>query len=221
MIMALRILSVLSCSILICLALGMRCVGQDAQTLLLEKPVDLDLKKSSLALVLGHLSVHQDIPIGFVARSEEKYELLLNVKVHGAPLKEVLDLIVKQEPRYIWEIRDGVVNITPVGRTDEFFERLLTTRIKRFAPRPGSTKYEVKEAVLDLPEVKALLNEKGITASKLMAFHRPSIYANSVDLSCSDTDLLTILNKIARESEFNFWSLDWADNEHKELEFGL
>jgi hypothetical protein len=78
-------------------------------------------------LALGVLSVEKNIPIGIEFRANEKNEPKLDIDVPKTPLVEVLNLIVQQEPGYVWEVRDDVINFSPVQDRNPFFATLLKT----------------------------------------------------------------------------------------------
>ena len=85
-------------------------------------------------MALSKLSVEKRVPIGFVPTSPEKFVYHVNIAVSDAKLREVLDMLVRQEPDYTWEVRDGVVNIMPAGRRDQVIENLLSTAVSSFEP---------------------------------------------------------------------------------------
>jgi hypothetical protein len=172
-------------------------------------------------LVLGMLSVEQDIPIGIELSAVEKNEPNLDIDVTNTPLVEVLNLIVQQEPAYRWELRDGVINFTPVHNREGFFEKLLDTKIRRFEPPKGNNKFHIKDAILKLPEVTQLMTANRVVADRISYPHKPSIYANQADLSDKNTDLRSLLNKIIRESEHNSWVLQWVNKKERLFELGL
>jgi hypothetical protein len=197
----------------------MACYGQ-ATTPLLERTIDLQVRKGTLMLTLSLLA-DKNIPVGIEFSSTEKNEPKLDVDVKKAPLLEVLNLITQQEPNYVWEIRDGVINFTPVQNRDAFFEKLLSTSIRSFQSPKGNDKFVIKNALVDLPEIKQLLTTNGVDVDPFGYPHKPSIYANDTDLSDHDTTFRSLLNKIIRESEHNSWVLQWLDKKHKLIEIGL
>jgi hypothetical protein len=172
-------------------------------------------------LVLGTLSVEKDIPIGIEFSANEKNEPKLEIDVKKAPLVEVLNLIVQQEPAYVWELRDGVINFTPVKDRDPFFEKLLDTTVRRFVSPKGNNKFALSDALLNLPEINQLIRANGLEVERFGYPHKRSIYANDVDLSDKSTDFRSLLNKIIRESEHNSWILKWVDKKKKTLELGF
>src|SRR5262245_40501822 len=114
---------VLICIVLLVFWIPLLCNAQQPRVLTLDKPIDLRLHKATLMLVVGMLSVEKNIPIGIEFCANERNEPKLDIDVKKASLVEVLNLIVKQEPAYMWEFRDGVINFIPVQDRDPFFER--------------------------------------------------------------------------------------------------
>lgn len=194
---------------------------QHSPAVMLDKPIELHLRKATLMLVVGWLSVEENIPIGIEFSGVEKNEPKFNIDVKKAPLVEVLNLIVQQEPAYMWELRDGVINFTPVQNRDDFFEKLLNTSIRSFVSPKGNNKFAIREALYNLPEVKGLISESGVEADEFTYPHKPSIYANDADLSDRNTNFRSLLNKIIRESEHNSWMLKWVDRKQKVFEVGF
>lgn len=209
------------CLALLVVALPMLTKAQQPQVLTLDQPIDLRLHKATLKLVVGMLSVEKNIPIGIEFSANEKDEPKLDIDVKNAPLVEVLNLIVKQEPGYEWECRDGVINFTPVHDRDPFFESLLNTAIHTFVSPKGNNKFAIRDALLSLPEIKELIKANGVESETSGYPHKPSIYANDVDLSDKSTNFRSLLNKIIRESEHNLWGLQWVDKKQKIFELGF
>jgi hypothetical protein len=177
------------------------CNGQQPPVLRLDRPIDLHLSKATLMRVLGMLSVEKNIPIGIEFSADEKNEPKLDIDVNKSPLVEVLNLIVQQEPRYVWELRDGVINFTPVQNRDPFFERLLDTSVRNFQSPKGNNKFAIREALLNLPEIEQVISANHVKADMMGYPHRPSIYTNQVDLSDKNTSFRSLLNRVIRESE--------------------
>src|ERR1041385_696797 len=103
----------------ICVILAIGLIGQSlisapttsGQTLdtLLEQRITLHLNKRTFLYALSTLSVDERVPIGFEVALGHKSEYHLNIDVENAPLQDVLDKIVQQEPGYIWQLKDGVI----------------------------------------------------------------------------------------------------------------
>lgn len=210
------------CVALLVFSMPMLCnAQQQPQVLTLDKPIDLRLHKATLMLVLGMLSVEKNIPIGIEFSANEKNESKLNIDVKKMPLVEVLNLIVQQEPRYVWELRDGVINFTPVQDREPFFEKLLNTPVSSFIAPKDNDKFVIRDALLSLPEIKELIRSDGLEVETLGYPHKRSISVNNTDLSDKYTNFRSLLNKIIRESEHNTWILKWGDKKQKTFELGF
>ena len=210
----------LSCLVILVCWISL-CNGQQQRPLRLDRPVDLHVRKVTFMYVLGMLSTVKNIPLGVEFCADEKNEPTLDIDVSKAPIVEVLNIIVQQKPAYMWEMRDGVINFTPVQNRDSFFEKLLDTPIRSFQSPKGNNKFAIREALYNIPEIKQLIIAKGVEADTLGYPHRPSIYANDADLSDKNTNFRSLLNKIIRESEHNFWLLQWVDKKQKLFELGF
>lgn len=196
---------------------------QAAQSDLLKQRVELHLKRGTLLQALSILSVEQRVPIGFEPALGHKPEYHLNLEAENVTLQEVLDLIVQQEPSYRWEVKDGVINLIPTKSRDYFVERLLNTPIQRFDPPKVLGPSQIRDAIVDLPEVVDLLKINSITASHYGYYYRyPSVYTNAkVDLNTSQTDVRGVLNKVVRESEHKMWMVSRSGDNLSSLEIGL
>ena len=207
--------------VLLVIWIPMLCNTQQPQVLTLDKPIDLRLHKATLMIVITMLSLEKNIPIGVEFSANEKSEPKLDIDVKKAPLVEVLNLIVQQEPAYVWELRDGVINFTPVQDRDPFFEKLLNTPVSSFVSPKGNDKFVIRDSLLNLPEINELIRSNGLEVETLGYPHKRSISANDGDLSDKCTNFRSLLNKIIRESKHNTWILKWGDKKQKTVELGF
>lgn len=180
--------------------------GQRSIDNLLQQRITLHIKQGTFLYALSTLNVDNKIPIGFEVAVGHKANYHLNVDLDNATLEQVLNEIVGQETGYRWELRDGVINIIPITSRDDFVEKLLNTPIRRFDQPKKLGKFQIRDAIVGLSEVAALLKANGITASHYGYYYHPSPDAKEkVDLSISGTDLRGVLNKVIRETEHNMW----------------
>ncbi|HEX7772669.1 MAG TPA: hypothetical protein VF435_09630, partial [Pyrinomonadaceae bacterium] len=186
---------------------------------LTSQPISIRLTNATLIYALERVSMDYRIPIGIECSPDDKKEAVLNIDTsNGGTLTDVLNLIVEQVPIYRWEVRDGVINIVPNQSRDQFLVKLLSTHIDRFAPKPGITKFDIRNTLADLPEVHSLLEANKITVFKYGDYvYYPSIYTKEVDLSISDTDVRGVLNKVVRDSEHKLWVVGWRDEKKDSL----
>ena len=136
-------------------------------SILLEQRITLYIKKDTFLYALSTLCVDYRIPIGFELGLGHKAKYHLNIDLENSTLEDVLNEIVGQETGYRWELRDGVINIIPITSRDDFVEKLLNTPIRRFDQPQKLGKFQIRDAIIELPGVVALLKANGITASWL------------------------------------------------------
>src|SRR5215203_911551 len=124
---------------------------------LLEQRITLHIKQGTFLYALSTLNVDHKIPIGFELALGHKAKYHLNIDLENATLENVLNEIVGQEGGYRWELRDSVINIIPITSRDDFVEKLLNTQIPRFDEPKKLEKFQIRDAIVKLPEVVALL----------------------------------------------------------------
>ena len=179
--------------------------GQTSTVNLLQRRITIHVKQNTFLYALSTLNVDYRIPIGFEVALDHKPQYHLNIDLENATLENVLNEIVGQETGYRWELRDEVINVVPITSRDDCVERLLNTPIHRFDQPKKLGKFQVRDAIVELPEVVSLLKANGIKASH---YGYAYSYTNQkVDLSISDTDVRGILNKVIRETEHNMWMI--------------
>jgi hypothetical protein len=76
--------------------------------------------------------------------------LMQSWKPSNSPLSQVLDTLVATDPRYRWQMQDGVVNLLPAKGEPT----LLKTRLNEFDVENVSSAREALTRLLALPEVK-------------------------------------------------------------------
>ena len=192
---------------------GVRVSGQklaDSKPASLDQVINIDLSDATLLLVLSTLAVDHRVPIGFEQAVGSRDNPNEKIDIQSGTLKSILDSLIAQEPRYKWELRDGVINVTPVVGRDEFLAQFLDTRIAQFVPPKGTTdKFKIRDAILALPEVRQLLEANGVTVRPYDYAYGRSIYSNDdVNLTMSNTDVRGVLNHIAKETEHKMWDLE-------------
>src|SRR5262245_17249230 len=138
-------------------------VGQIPSENLTTQSLTLRVENETLITCLAILAVEYRVPIGLEVALNHDDKARLSFDVKNESLKNILDLICRQEPAYRWEVRDGVINFLPTQSTDQFLSKLLDTHVSRFAPEKGLNKFGLRNAVTDLPEVKSFLYVNDLT----------------------------------------------------------
>jgi len=218
--------------IIICLILAVGLIGPSLLSVpvsgqtpdnLLAQRITLQINKGTFLYALSTLSVDKRVPIGFEVALNHKDEYNLNIDVKSATLQDVLDKIMLQEPGYRWEMRDGVINIVPYESRDDFVEKLLNTSVREFTPPKVLEKFQIRDAIIELPEVVSLLKANGIIASRYAYSYRyPSIYTDeTVDLTITKTDVRGVLNKVIKDSEHKMWMISRSGNKLTSLDISF
>lgn len=101
----------------------------------------------------------------------------------------------------------------PIGTrcsTASSLAQLLETKIAQFVPPKGTTdKFQLRDAILSLPEVKQLLQTNNVAVRPYDYAYGRSIYSNGdVDLRISNTDVRAVLNHVAKETEHKIWFVE-------------
>ena len=197
-------------------------VGQIPSQDLTTQSLTLRVENETLITCLATLAVEYRVPIGLEVAVNHDDKTRLSFDVKNESLKKILDLICRQEPAYRWEVKDGVIKFVPTQSTDQFLSQLLNTHISRFAPEKGLNKFELRNVVADLPEVKSFLYVNDVAVSRLEYPTYRSVYSNGdLDLSISNTNVRGVLNKIVRDSEHKLWIMKRVGDKMRTVQISL
>ncbi|MGH9971924.1 MAG: hypothetical protein ACREBG_29605 [Pyrinomonadaceae bacterium] len=150
----------------------------DSKPASLDQVIDIDLTDGTLLLALSTLAVDHRVPIGLEDAIGSRDNPNTRIHLKRGTLRSILDSLVAQEPHYKWELRDGVINVTPVAGRDEVLAQLLNIKIARFNPPKGTDKFKLRDAVLALPEVKQFLEANKVPVRPYVYSYGRSIYFN-------------------------------------------
>jgi len=191
--------------------------GQNSTNELLDKRLTVQVKEVDLRFVLERLALDHNIPIGLEMSSTEAYTSNLVIDVEKDTLRKILDSIIQQQSAYRWEIRDGVINFTPKRDRYEFVVAFLDLNINCFSSNKDSDEYHIRNNIFKLPEVKDLMDLKGVSPSRFPDSYTHTTPHNGVDLSISNSTIKGILNKMARESNYKIWVVDMGGRNNDKL----
>lgn len=198
--------------------------AQENSTDLKDKKITLKLKNKPLSFVFRDLMLKYDVPVGMEGSTLDNdnadyvfnpnlpygqnmqnidgyYDVkdhLLTVDFENADLETVLDEIVKQMKNYKWEINDEVVNIIPIKGRDERYEKLLAINISNFSFQKNFSIGQIRNNILDLPEVQTFLSEQKIFSTKWRAFVKNASRKLPVGMNFSNLTFRELLNKITK-----------------------
>jgi hypothetical protein len=125
-------------------------------------------------------------------------EQWFTVKAENERLKDILDKIVKQMPNYKWEINDDVVNILPIQGRDKRCEKLLNIKIKSFTYQKGYPIAFIRDAILNLPEVKKFLDDNNMLSTSVRSYTDYTNRGLPNGMKFSDLTYRDLLNKITK-----------------------
>ena len=127
------------------------------------------------------------------------------VRFQGSTLREVLDDIVTADPDYVWEVKDGVVNLMPAKGVPD----LLTLRIGAFDTGDATSITSAKTFLFALPEVRKRAEELGFdqaaSGSGPYAIVPGAPPPPRIDVRLQDVTLLEALNALVRAHKHGLW----------------
>lgn len=152
-----------------------------------------------------------DLPGGFATLPEEDFEAKRSFSPRSLKLKDVLDGVVSIEPRYQWEVADGVINLLPKAKYPLFDVRIADFHVENA---------NVKQMLEALQETKDF--QKGLTSLNMSKPHpipssehgfgfiglvgKPLEPKNKFTVSMKNATVLEILNEIVRKDGCAVWS---------------
>ena len=171
-----------------------------------QTPEQPDILNSRITWEIANPNIYQacfilgskGIPIGIEQPSSEavKYEHTLNLK--SGSLREILDSLVKQEPDFTWEIRDGVVNVYPIHARDEILKDLLNVKLQRISINLKENPQRLVDNIGNSEPLKSFLELKQV---KLYSAYLENFKPESIKaIEATEIDLRGILNNIVKNS---------------------
>jgi hypothetical protein len=186
--------------------------GQTQNEDILDKKINVVVKKGTLYQVCAQFGSLEGIPIGFEGGIGMDMGAGKIIEIESGTLREILDSIIKQEPDYKWEVQDGVVNIYPVRSRDDVIKTLLETNFENFSSKKEGGRQEIARYIEDHYKIVTFLNSRQI---QLSLFTRADLYAKdeTTDVYISSVDLRGVLNKVVKDSgDSKLWSISRAKN---------
>jgi hypothetical protein len=136
---------------------------------------------------------------------------LVSVSIHGGTMKDVLDAIVKADPRFTWRQEDdGGIALLTRGASLSVLDVMVKAFDAEHPPRFG-----LSTQIISLPEVTDWLQKNSCQMAEIIRISggpgRTDVWP--VKLHLKDIRLEALLNIIALESKTYFWSaLEYNDH---------
>lgn len=189
--------------------------GRSKDEALLNRRVrNVRLERANLPVALAAFADEYLIPAGAEYTAGGWEGPRVSVAVREGTVRDVLDALTAQDPRYEWRVYDGVVNVVPKAGRDELLEAVLSTEVSRFTVEPGTSVSDIKANIVALPEVKAKLDRaKVVVRLGELRGGEFSPPAPDFALRVSNASVRDILNQIVRTSEVKYWVVNrYGDN---------
>jgi hypothetical protein len=185
---------------------------------ILERPVRqwlVDREDSLINLVTRSLATTKT-PGGVIILSSVSVKSRRKLNASGLMLRDVLNAIVEAEPRYRWEITDGVINFIPVDENPA----LLDTVIPEFR-QEDTTARTMLSALEEVPEIQRRAETLGFDDIRLRKYDGP-VSSNKFSIHCRSLTLRGVLNEIVRQHGNAVWSYtEYECDGRKCLHFNL
>lgn len=194
-------------ALLLCLTQARDAIGQGSESGLLDRSVDqFSIERGSVIWVLSNAAQTFDVPIGFEGARDADAGPEISVEIKGGTVRDLLNSVIRQDPRYEWRVVDGVINVLPKTDRDDLLASLLTTPVRGFHINEGMGRQVIKKRITELPEVKAKLESAGVVPTTFVVSNLDVMPIGSkFSLDVSDTTVRGLLNRLIRESRAKFW----------------
>ena len=173
-------------------------------------PIDnLELEASNINLLLSELSDQKKIPIGVEISLHDHLlrKKTIRLQIEHGTLADALNSIVKQNPLYTWKIQDEVVNVFPVERKrDPLLRDLLETKLGKFFIPRGMTRFDLRQTLGKVPEIKTLLTQHKVVPENQSFMSRDFVpLGRGYGLEVSNVSVSALLNQVVRDSQTKYW----------------
>lgn len=189
--------------VLLCV-LASVCVAQSQANKHLDKKVaSFELSDVPMSLLLERLAKTYQVPIGLetIPKEGDKASHEFSVRIEEGTVRDVLEAVIRADPRYKWEEIDGVINVSPKTGGSPILEIVVSNFRVDYANRK-----DAGLSIIQLPEVKARLKELGLTRSDFGSLPAPS-YDDlpRFSLRLRNVSVRRILNEIMKISGSSYW----------------
>lgn len=145
----------------------------------------------------------------------------ISVTVPQGTVADVLNAIVAQEPGFKWAEEDGAVNIGPQQNDNS----VLNVHIAHFYIRRANL-YEIKPAIVSLPEVKKWLEDNQLTQERetesvIGAVSPGKPFKPLISLDLQDATLRAVMNRIITSPGYGSWIVSRYGEKNQHMMIGI
>ena len=167
------------------------------------------MKADNIGLVLSRFSDQYNVPIGFEVATDDDLSITrgITVDISDGTLEDVLNSIVNQNPVYVWEVRDDVVNIFPRERNrDDLLKKVLETRLEKISVDRRTTRFTLKQTLCENGAVMKLLSLHDVKpANETVGSRDFGQVGRDFSLVAEDISVAKVLNRVIANTQTKYW----------------
>jgi hypothetical protein len=185
--------------------------AQKSEDGLVDTMVIVKPQPTSLSAVLRQIAADYQIPIGFEQITPDGWKDEPDVHLTHGPvaLKDALNEITSEDPRYSWALRDNVINVFP--RVEQF--DILNVQVKRFRSNSPDAS-DLACLIFEIESVRISMSELHLEPMNIRVGSLGGGWEKRVKIDIQNISLRTLLNRIAVESEDHYWVTGtWGGNQ--------
>lgn len=166
-------------------------------------------------LLIDSLSWQREsIPVGIALSANDDGLSRLNFKPSSLSVRDILNSIVSADPRYKWNLENGVINLLPaVGNPS-----LLDTRLAEFKKENAMTESLFK-SLENMPEVRQRATELGMDGPLPRLFRFGSVDTRKFTVHCQNCSVRDVLNEIVRQNGSSWMYREYINKGKKTYRF--
>lgn len=166
------------------------------------------IKGESIDQVLDLLAVEYRVPVGIELGDPKVTPYrAIDLNLPETNLKDFLNSVTAKDPRYTWKLEGGVIHVWPVAARDSFVATLLDTRISHFAMVGGTSRSQIFNDIMNLPEIGSRLAVADVAPLIFVNFGSMHKLENGTFFSESNLTLRELLDRIILKTDIKRWVL--------------
>lgn len=193
-------------ALVLCLALSNSSsaqAGAEKRNALADKQLNnVRIEAQSIGSLFAKLSLSYDIPVGVEIALNDNELAIYHLDFKNGTLSELLTQFVTQHKQYVWEIRDGTVNVFPSeNHRDPILKELLATEISKLSIKENTSAWELQNSLISAPEILKKREAYRIRPAGLnfTGLYFPQL-GRDFTLDVSNVTMRWILNRVIADS---------------------
>jgi hypothetical protein len=183
--------------------------AQDKRELVGLPVKNLYIHADNIGLILSRFSDQYNVPIGFEVATDDDLSVTrsISIDVKDGTVQDVLNSIVSQNPIYMWELRDEVINVFPRERNrDVLLKQVLETRLKNISVDKQTTRFSLRQILCENAAVMKILSLYDVRpANETFTSRDFGKIGRDFDFVASNVSVATVLNGVIRDSQTKYW----------------